>query len=92
MSIPVTELRLIRPIEVSWDGPPMPVICLRRPDKVTWDPQTRCVTVDTGRAVYIMPLDAESVERMVLGPQPANPTVPPKPTASPGSVLVRKKT
>lgn len=90
----VSELRLVRPIEVAWDGAyPVPRITLRNPDKVSYDPETRLLHVDTGRALVLMPLDAESVDRMVL--EPTAPQASPAPTTSTpplrqGSVTVRK--
>jgi hypothetical protein len=64
--IPVKELKLQKPIEVTWDGPKMPVITLRRPDKVQYDPETRLLHVDTGLDLVLLPLDANSVDRLVL--------------------------
>lgn len=91
----VSELRLIRPIEVVWDTAyPVPRITLRNPDRVQYDPATRLVHVDTGRSLVLMPMDAESVDRMVLEPSsPLASASAPSPTDSPAStVIVRKKT
>lgn len=65
----VSELRLVRPLEVMWESAfPVPRITLRNPDCVHYDPETRLLHVDTGRTLVLMPLDAESVDRMVLEP------------------------
>lgn len=89
----VLELRLVRPIEVCWERPyPMPVITLRRPDMVKYDSETRLVHVDTGKGLVLLPLDAESVDRMALAPAPlpldkqgAYPPSPSPASASPGA-------
>jgi len=90
--VPVATLRLIRPIEVRWTGVPVPQITLRNPDRVHYDPETRLVHVDTGRELVLMPLDADSVDRMVLvkvdDPSPSSS----KASASAPAPLVRKKT
>lgn len=83
----VIELRLVRPIEVCWDRSfPMPVITLRNPGMVKYDSETRLIQVDTGKGLVLLPLDAESVDRMALAPgvtvpQPSSPTEPLPPRA-----------
>lgn len=91
----VSELRLIRPIEVVWDTAyPVPRITLRDPDRVQYDPATRLVHVNTGRSLVLMPMDAESVDRMVLEPSPPQASASAPSTAEPpaSTVIVRKKT
>lgn len=63
----VLEVRLEKPVEVAWDnGPPMPVITLRRPEFVRYNPATRMLHIDTGRGAIQVPLEG-GVVRMALG-------------------------
>lgn len=100
----VSELRLVRPLEVMWESAfPVPRITLRNPDCVHYDPETRLLHVDTGRTLVLMPLDAESVDRMVLEPSSPKASASPSPTSgapahgsqaeasSTPTVLVRKR-
>lgn len=74
----VLEVKLKKPIEVAWDGQaPMPVITLRRPDKVSYDPAEAMLWIDTGLGMRSVSF-AGGVERMALeGDWPSTPTPSP---------------